>query len=85
MNIADSDKPLFLNPLPPGHTIVMTSSWMQMLTTRGLFYGIPLEDPHAHIDQLRHVCKIYVDRQDLDMNAIGLRVFPLSLTGAAAI
>ena len=31
-NIADSDGPLVLPPLPPGHTFVVTSSLMQMLT-----------------------------------------------------
>ena len=31
-NIADSDGPLFLPPRPTGHTFVVTSSLMQMLT-----------------------------------------------------
>ena len=38
-NIVDSDGPLVLPPLPPGHTFVVTSSLMQMLTARGLFSG----------------------------------------------
>ena len=37
-NIADSDGPLVLPPLPTGHTFVVTSSLMQMLTSRGLFF-----------------------------------------------
>ena len=41
-NIADSDGPLVLPPLPTGHTFVVTSSLMQMLTARGLFSGLPL-------------------------------------------
>ena len=36
-NIANSDWPLVLPPLKPGHTFVVTSSLMQMLTARGLF------------------------------------------------
>ena len=36
-NIADFDGPLALPPLLPGHTFVVTSSLMQMLTSRGLF------------------------------------------------
>ena len=36
-NIADSDAPLVLPPLPAGHTFMVTSSLMQMLTARGLF------------------------------------------------
>ena len=34
-NITDSDGPLVLPPLPHGHTFVVTSSLMQMLTARG--------------------------------------------------
>ena len=56
-NIADSDGPLVLPPLPPGHTFVVTSSLMQILTTRGLFSGLPSEDPHAHIAKVRAVVK----------------------------
>ena len=36
-NIADSNGPLVLPPLPTVHTFVITSSLMQMLTARGLF------------------------------------------------
>ena len=56
-NIADSDGPLVLPPLPTGHTFVVTSSLMRMLTARGLFSGLPSEDPHAHIAKVRAVCK----------------------------
>ena len=36
-NIADSNGPLVLPPLPLAHTFVVISSLMQMLTARGLF------------------------------------------------
>ena len=84
-NIADSDGPLVLPPLPPGRTFVVTSILMQMLTTRGLFSGLPSEDPHDHISKVRTVCKSCVGRPDLDLDVIGLRVFPLLLTGEASI
>ena len=58
---------------------------MQMLTARGLFSGLSSEDPHAHIAKVSLVCKSCVGRPNLNMYIIGLRVFPLSLTGEAAI
>ena len=64
---------------------MVTSSLMQMLTARGLFSGLPYEDPHAHIAKVRVVCKSCVGRPDLDLDVIGLRVFPLSLMGEATI
>ena len=63
-NIADSDGPLLLPPLPIGHTFVVTSSLMQMLTARGLFSGLPSEDPHVHIATVKAVCKSCVGRPD---------------------
>ena len=84
-NIADSDgTPVYL-PLPTYHTFMVTSSLMQMLSPRGLFSGLPSEDPHAHIAKVRAVFKSCVGRPDLDLDVIGLRVFPLSLMGEAAI
>ena len=58
---------------------------MQMLTVRDLFSGLPFEDPYAHIPKVRVVCKIFVGRPDLNMDVIRLIVFPLLLTGEAAI
>ena len=64
---------------------MVTSSLMQMLTSRGLFSGLPSEDPHAHIAKVTALCKSCVGRPDLDLDVIGIRVFPLSLTAEAAI
>ena len=72
IDIPDSDGLIILPPLPPGHTFVVTSSLMQMLTARGLFSGLPSENPHAHIAKLRVVCKSCVGRPNLDMDVIEL-------------
>ena len=64
---------------------MVTSILLQWLTARGLFSGLPSEDPHAQIAKVRTVCKSCVGRPDLDLDLIGLRVFPLSLTGEAAM
>ena len=61
-NIADWDGPLILPPLPTGHTFVVTSSLMQMLTARVLFSELPSGDSHAHIPKVRAVCKCYIGR-----------------------
>ena len=55
--MTDSNVPEVLPPLPHGHTFVVTSSLMQMLSARGLFSALPSEDPLAHIAKLRSVYK----------------------------
>ena len=84
-NIADSDGPLVFTPISQGHTLMLTSSLIQILTTRGLFSGLLYEDPHAHIAKVRAVCKSFVGRPYLNLDVSGLRLFPLSLTGEATI
>ena len=81
INITDSEGPLVLPPLKQGQRLVVTSSLTQLLNARGVFSRLPFEDPHDHIAKLRLVCYSYVERQDLDMDVIGLKLFPLSLMG----
>ena len=57
---------------------MVTSNLIQMLTARGLFLGLPSKDLHAHIAKVRAVCKSCVGRPDLDLDVIGLRVFPVT-------
>ena len=58
---------------------------MHMLTAKGWYSGLSAEDPYAHISKLKIVFKCCVVRQDLDMNVIGMRVFPLSLINDAIV
>ena len=64
---------------------MVTSSLMQMLTAIGVFSGLPYKNPHARIAKVSAVCKSCVGRPDLDLDVIGLRVFPLSLMGEDAM
>ena len=84
-NIAESNGPLVFPPVQQGHTFEATSRLIQMLTARGLFSGLPSEDLRAHIAMVRVVRKSCVGRSDLDLDVVGIRVFPLLLTGEAAI
>ena len=84
VNITYSNGPLLLPPLPQGHTFVVTTRFMHMLTAGGLFTMLQSMYPQDHISKLRSVCKSCVGSRDLDIDIIGLRVFPLSLTGEAA-
>ncbi|WMV13812.1 hypothetical protein MTR67_007197 [Solanum verrucosum] len=86
LNIADFDGPLVLPPLPQGHTFVVTSSLMQMLTMTGLFARLPADDPHAHIAKLNHEMLLY-GSMNLDnsiytweqlIEALLARFFPVS-------
>ncbi|XP_015166987.1 uncharacterized protein [Solanum tuberosum] len=84
-NTVESEEPIVLPPLPLGHTFVVTSSLMKMLTTRGLFSGMASDDPYRHMAKLRSSCKSCVGRPELDMDIIRLRVFPLSLIGDVVV
>lgn len=59
MNNEDSDGPLVLSPLPHGNIFVVISSLVKMLIARVLFSGLPPEDPHAHIVNLRSLKKMF--------------------------
>lgn len=52
-----------------------------MLKIRGLFIGLSFEDPYVHMDKCLSVCESYLGMPELDMDVIGLRLFPLSLIG----
>uniref|UniRef100_M1DW17 Integrase core domain containing protein n=1 Tax=Solanum tuberosum TaxID=4113 RepID=M1DW17_SOLTU len=84
-NIVESEGPIVVPHLPLGHTLVVTSSLMQMLTERGLFFRLALKDLHGYMAKLISVCKSCMGRPELDMDVIGVRVFPLSLTNDAAV
>lgn len=84
-NTVEFEGPIIFPSLPPGHTFVLTSSQMQILTTRGSFYSQASENTHGHMSKLRSVCKSCVQRPDLDMTVLGLTVFPPSLIGNVAV
>ena len=64
-NINDCEGPLVLQPLPHGHTFVVTNILIHMITARGLFLGLPSKGFHAHIYKRSYVCKSCVGRVTL--------------------
>lgn len=52
VNIADSNGSLVFPLLPPGYTFVVATCLMQMLTSRGLFLGLPSLDPLTRITNI---------------------------------
>ena len=83
VNFANWDGPLVLPPPLHRHSFMVTSSSIQTLTSRGLFSGLPSEDPYTYIAKLRSVCNSCVGRLNMDIDIIGLWVFPLSVSGEA--
>jgi len=84
-NTVESEGSIVLPPLPVWNIFVEMSSLMQMLIARGLFSDMASEDLLGHIAKLRSVCKSCVGRLELEIDVIGLRVFPLSLTGDVVV
>src|SRR5688572_24735359 len=76
---------ILLPPLPPGSKFCITSGLIQMLHSRGLFSGLASEDPHNHLINVAYVRKSGVGDPNLTIDVIGLRVFPISLAGNAAV
>lgn len=64
---------------------MVNSIFKLILIVISLFIRLPTDDPRAHIAKLNYVCKSCIGRQDWVMNVIGVRVFPLSLTGDSSI
>lgn len=84
-NTVDITRAIVLPPLPPNTKFFISSGLLQMLQHRGLFSGLPSEDPHNHLHHVLFICKSMVGNQNLFMDVAGLQVFPLSLTGEATI
>ncbi|MCF7184085.1 retrotransposon gag domain-containing protein, partial [Corynebacterium parakroppenstedtii] len=82
MDVTDA---IVLPPLPADTKFTVSSELLQMLQNRGLFTGLPSEDPHHHLQNVVFVCKSVMGTQNLSLDVVGLRVFPLSLTSNTAV
>ena len=73
---------IVLPPLMGGAKFDVTSTMIQLLNSRGLFTGLPSEDPNQHIWNFTGICAAY-QLPGVSQEAIRLRLFPFSLTGEA--
>ena len=57
---------------------------IQLLNLKGLFGGIPGDDPNLHLVNFVTICKSF-DNPGVGQNTVRLRLFPLSLSREAII
>ncbi|XP_060190996.1 uncharacterized protein LOC132620349 [Lycium barbarum] len=69
-------------PLIGNSSFLITNTMLHLLNTKGLFGGLPKEDPNRHLRNFLGVCSTNV-HPGVSMEAVRLRLFPYSLTGEA--
>lgn len=74
----------FIPPLAPGAKFSITSTMIQLLNLKGLFGGLPGDDPNMHLVNFITICKSF-NNSGVRQNVIRLRLFPLSLSGEATM
>lgn len=72
------------SPLAPGAKLNITSTMIQLLNLKGLFGGLPGDDPNLYLVNYVTICKSF-DNTGVVQNAIRLSLFPLSLSGEATL
>ena len=75
---------IILPPLAPGVKFNITSTMIQLLNLKGLFGGLPGDDPNLHLVNFISICKSF-DNPGVRQNVIHLILFPLSLSGEATM
>ncbi|KAK4737325.1 hypothetical protein R3W88_001022 [Solanum pinnatisectum] len=71
-----------LPALPPGVKFTITSTMIQLMNLKGMFRGAAGDDANQHLMNFVAICKSQ-EIPGVNQTTMGLRLFPLSLTGEA--
>ncbi|XP_050229108.1 uncharacterized protein LOC126678249 [Mercurialis annua] len=80
-NVGNTTHGYFAHPVHTPHYEIKTS-FIQLLEARCLFYGLPTEDPNAHLANFLEVCSTF-KISNMTEDEVWLRLFPFSLRDKA--
>ncbi|XP_050207442.1 uncharacterized protein LOC126656863 [Mercurialis annua] len=82
-NVGNTTHGYFAHPVRANHYEIKTNI-IQLLEARCQFYGLPNEDPNAHLSNFLEVCSTF-KLSNMTEDEVWLRLFPFSLRDKAKI
>ncbi|XP_059310579.1 uncharacterized protein LOC132061921 [Lycium ferocissimum] len=71
-------------PVQGNESFLVNTTMLHLLNTKGLFGGLPTDDPNRHLKNFLGVCTTNV-HPNVSVETVRLRLFPFSLTGEATV